>query len=405
MSGAPEEGKGPEDRILTWEEAVRRFGPGRGFRLVFTNGCFDLLHRGHAEYLHAAAALGDRLLVGLNSDASVRRLKGEGRPILPAEDRAYLLASLREVDAVTLFEQDTPAELIRALVPDVLVKGADYDRSEVVGREFVESRGGRVKLVPLVPGRSTSELLRRTRSAGPPPGPRPTAAPGEEDAAPDGGKAPDPRVLVATRSRHKLREIRDLLGDLPFDFVSLDGLGIEERSEEEGIEVHDTFAENAAAKARYFRRRTGLATVADDSGLCVDALDGAPGVHTKRFAPDSMAKGRGRDAANNRYLLERLRGVPPSERGAHYHCAAAVEADDASFVVHGNVHGRIARELRGDGGFGYDPLFVVPEHEKTFGELPPRVKQETSHRARAFGKLRPWLMDRAERLGLATTRS
>lgn len=153
----------PEDRILERGEAVRRFGRPRDHTLVFTNGCFDLLHRGHAAYLAAAAREGDRLVVGLNSDDSVRRLKGPGRPLQPAEDRAYLLASLRAVDAVTVFGEDTPLALVEALEPDVLVKGDDYAPDEVVGREEVEAAGGRLVLVPLEPGRSTSGLLRRIR--------------------------------------------------------------------------------------------------------------------------------------------------------------------------------------------------------------------------------------------------
>lgn len=153
----------PQDRILGREEAVRRHGRPRDHRLVFTNGCFDLLHRGHVAYLNDAASLGDRLLVGLNSDDSVRRLKGEGRPVQPAGDRAYLLASLRAVDAVTVFDEDTPAALVEALLPDVLVKGADYEEEEVVGREAVREAGGEVRLLPLEAGRSTSVLLERIR--------------------------------------------------------------------------------------------------------------------------------------------------------------------------------------------------------------------------------------------------
>lgn len=153
----------PEDRILERGEAVRRFGRPRDHTLVFTNGCFDLLHRGHAAYLAAAAREGDRLVVGLNSDDSVRRLKGPGRPVQPAEDRAYLLASLRAVDAVTVFGEDTPRALVEALEPDVLVKGDDYAPDEVVGREEVEAAGGRLVLVPLEAGCSTSGLLRRIR--------------------------------------------------------------------------------------------------------------------------------------------------------------------------------------------------------------------------------------------------
>lgn len=161
------EGDDPAGRVLPREEAVRRFSRPRDGRLVFTNGCFDLLHRGHAAFLAAAAELGDRLLVGLNSDASVRRLKGPGRPVVPEGDRAYLLASLRPVDAVTVFGEDTPLALIREVVPDVLVKGADYGPDEVVGREAVEGAGGEVRLLPLEPGRSTSALIRRVREAGP----------------------------------------------------------------------------------------------------------------------------------------------------------------------------------------------------------------------------------------------
>ena len=133
--------------------------------VVFTNGVFDILHAGHVDLLERAAALGDVLVVGLNSDASTRRLKGERRPVLPEIDRARVLAALEVVDAVVLFEQDTPEALIRRLLPDVLVKGADYAEDQIVGKDMVESRGGRVVRVPLVEGRSTSaiveEILRR----------------------------------------------------------------------------------------------------------------------------------------------------------------------------------------------------------------------------------------------------
>lgn len=217
------------------------------------------------------------------------------------------------------------------------------------------------------------------------------------DRSPEPGPGRRPRVLVATRNEHKLEEIRDLLGDLPVDFLSLTEAGLEIRDEEDRIEVHDTFDENAAAKARYFRDRSGgMATVADDSGLCVEALDGGPGVQTKRFAPPEMAERRGRDEANNRHLLETLDGVPPEDRTAHYHCSVAVESEEESFTVQGKVYGRIAETPRGDGGFGYDPLFVVPELGGTYAELPPEVKQATSHRARAFRKLRSWLERLAE---------
>jgi rfaE bifunctional protein nucleotidyltransferase chain/domain len=153
----------PARKILTRSEAAHRFGRPRCGTVVFTNGCFDVLHRGHAEYLRAARALGDALVVGLNSDASVRRLKGPTRPVNPQDDRAYLLASLAAVDAVVLFEEDTPRELIRTLLPDVLVKGGDYRAEEVVGAEEVTAAGGRVVIAPLVPGRSTTTILERAR--------------------------------------------------------------------------------------------------------------------------------------------------------------------------------------------------------------------------------------------------
>ncbi len=119
---------------------------------MFTNGCFDLLHRGHIEHLAQARALGDVLVVGLNSDASVRRLKGTGRPLVAEGDRAAVLAALRSVDAVTLFDEDTPLELISTLLPDVLVKGGDYDLDGIVGRETVEKAGGEVRVLPFVEG-------------------------------------------------------------------------------------------------------------------------------------------------------------------------------------------------------------------------------------------------------------
>jgi rfaE bifunctional protein nucleotidyltransferase chain/domain len=136
-----------------------------GRRIVFTNGCFDLLHVGHVRLLSAARALGDLLVVGINADESVRRLKGPGRPILPLEQRAELLAALRAVDLVVAFSEDTPLELIRRLRPDVLVKGGDWSPEQVVGREVVEAAGGQVVIVPLVEGSSTTALVRRLRGA------------------------------------------------------------------------------------------------------------------------------------------------------------------------------------------------------------------------------------------------
>jgi D-beta-D-heptose 7-phosphate kinase/D-beta-D-heptose 1-phosphate adenosyltransferase len=143
-------------RVKEWKDAAET--------LVFTNGCFDLLHPGHISLLYQARALGDRLIVGLNTDASVRRLKGPQRPILHQQDRAAMLSALACVDLVVHFDEDTPLELIRAIEPHILVKGSDYKPSQVVGKEVVEAYGGRVKLVDLVEGYSTTQLARRVRS-------------------------------------------------------------------------------------------------------------------------------------------------------------------------------------------------------------------------------------------------
>lgn len=132
-----------------------------GKRIVFTNGCFDLMHRGHIYLLSRAAELGDALLVGLNSDESVRRLKGPSRPVMPGEDRALLVASLLVVDAVVLFGEDTPARLIERVAPDILVKGGDYDAREVVGASTVLNLGGRVEIIPLLEGYSSTAVFRR----------------------------------------------------------------------------------------------------------------------------------------------------------------------------------------------------------------------------------------------------
>jgi D-beta-D-heptose 7-phosphate kinase/D-beta-D-heptose 1-phosphate adenosyltransferase len=133
--------------------------------VVFTNGCFELLHRGHVEYLAQARALGDVLVVGLNSDASVRRLKGVGRPLAAEADRAAVVAALRCVDAVTVFDEDTPLELISTLLPDVLVKGGDHHLDDIVGREVVEEAGGEVRVLPFVVGYSTTKILDRLKDA------------------------------------------------------------------------------------------------------------------------------------------------------------------------------------------------------------------------------------------------
>ena len=154
--------------MLSREEAVRVAGTARegGRTVVFTNGCFDIIHPGHVDLLRRCSAMGDILFVGLNTDSSVSRLKGGSRPVNPLAGRAAVLEAIRYVDHVVPFDEDTPAELISALLPDVLVKGGDYQPQEVVGRDTVEARGGRVVTVPLLPGYSTTALLRRIRSAG-----------------------------------------------------------------------------------------------------------------------------------------------------------------------------------------------------------------------------------------------
>jgi rfaE bifunctional protein nucleotidyltransferase chain/domain len=157
----------PSDKILTRGEVLHRFGGERCGTVVFTNGVFDLLHRGHVEYLCAARALGDALVVAVNTDASTRRLgKGDDRPINNEADRAFVLAALGCVDAVTLFDEDTPRALIAALLPDVLVKGGDYTVETVAGAAEVMVAGGRVEIIPLTPGRSTTSILERARRGG-----------------------------------------------------------------------------------------------------------------------------------------------------------------------------------------------------------------------------------------------
>jgi D-beta-D-heptose 7-phosphate kinase/D-beta-D-heptose 1-phosphate adenosyltransferase len=140
---------------------VRRELKKNGRRIVFTNGCFDLLHRGHIEYLAKAKSLGDILIVGLNADDSVRRLKGPNRPITPQEDRAAILAALAVVDYVCIFDEDTPYELIRAVVPDILVKGADWTVDDVVGKDIVEAAGGSVQTIEFLPNRSTTNIIQK----------------------------------------------------------------------------------------------------------------------------------------------------------------------------------------------------------------------------------------------------
>lgn len=144
-----------EQHIAAWRE--------QHLRIVFTNGCFDLLHPGHIDYLERAAALGDRLIVGLNDDDSIRRLKGAARPVNPLANRAVMLAALRAVDLVVPFSEDTPLNLINRLKPDILVKGGDYAPDDIVGAKEVRARGGEVVVMPFLDGHSSTSLIERIR--------------------------------------------------------------------------------------------------------------------------------------------------------------------------------------------------------------------------------------------------
>ncbi len=157
------------DSIFTLEQAILRFGREKrnGRRVVFTNGCFDLLHPGHIRSLELARGLGDALIVGLNSDASVKQLKGDARPVIPERERAEILAALECVDGVLIFDDLTPQRVIAALLPDVLVKGGDWPGDKIVGREEVEAAGGRVVSAPVVAGYSTTEILKKIRDGAP----------------------------------------------------------------------------------------------------------------------------------------------------------------------------------------------------------------------------------------------
>jgi D-beta-D-heptose 7-phosphate kinase/D-beta-D-heptose 1-phosphate adenosyltransferase len=153
------------NKVLALDEAVDRVCKlkQRGKRVVFTNGCFDLLHLGHTRYLAEARALGDVLIVAVNSDRAVRELKGAHRPMVPEEERAEVLAALRAVDYVTIFDDLTPREVIARMLPDVLVKGADWGANEIVGREEVEAAGGQVVSIPVAEGYSTSAIIKKIR--------------------------------------------------------------------------------------------------------------------------------------------------------------------------------------------------------------------------------------------------
>ncbi len=150
------------DGLKTLEEikAIRRKLKEENLKVVFTNGCFDLIHAGHVDYLSKAKALGDVLIVGLNSDASVSRIKGDKRPILLENERVFILSNLKPVNYVTIFDEDTPARLIRELIPDILVKGADWPMDKIIGRDIVEAGGGEVKTIEFVNNQSTSNIIK-----------------------------------------------------------------------------------------------------------------------------------------------------------------------------------------------------------------------------------------------------
>lgn len=188
------------------------------------------------------------------------------------------------------------------------------------------------------------------------------------------------KLLIATTNLHKLREIQTLLEDLDMQFFSLKDFPHVKEIKETG----KTFRENAGIKALGYARQTGLLTLAEDSGLCCDALEGAPGVYSARFA------GTGKDDyQNNLKVLKLLEKVPDNCRGAYFVSAIAVATPEKIFgVMEGVVHGVIAHEIRGNQGFGYDPLFYYPSFGKTFGEVPAEMKNKASHRAQALQKTR-----------------
>jgi len=202
------------------------------------------------------------------------------------------------------------------------------------------------------------------------------------------------KLLVATRSPGKAREIRELFAGLPFDLAFPADRFLERLPDEADLEVSASYVENAVAKARYFATRAGLPTVSDDSGIEVDALDGAPGTRSARW---SGAEGPGADAANNRLLLEKLAGVPEQRRTARYRCVVAFLSVPSGVpeIVEATCEGFILAEPRGDGGFGYDPLFFSTELQMSFGEAPPGAKHRVSHRGRAFRALIEVLLRRS----------
>ena len=207
------------------------------------------------------------------------------------------------------------------------------------------------------------------------------------------------RLVVCTRSGHKLREILDILPPLPgLEIISLDQAGISHSPGEEGIEAFDTFQANALAKARYFEGLCGLPVLADDSGLCVDALKGRPGVHSKRFSGRNDLSGLALDQANNEHLLHALSDVDSPHRSAQYICVIAIRTPAGTEdLFHGSVRGFVTDAPEGVSGFGYDPYFHVPELGRTFGMATEEEKNELSHRGRALRAALPRLLELARK--------
>ena len=190
-------------------------------------------------------------------------------------------------------------------------------------------------------------------------------------------------LLLASQNRGKLAEMRQLLEGLPFHVLRPADLNINEAPDETGT----TFIENARLKARHYSQRSGRLAVADDSGICVDAMDGAPGLYSSRFGGEGAT-----DEDRNRLLLEKLAAVPDERRTARFVCAVAVaRGDEILFEVEEKVEGRIAHAPTGPNGFGYDPIFFYPPFGRTFGEVPPAQKDTVSHRGKAFARLREFL--------------
>jgi XTP/dITP diphosphohydrolase len=211
------------------------------------------------------------------------------------------------------------------------------------------------------------------------------------------------KLLVATRNAGKAREIRELLHGLPFEIVFPADLHLERLPEEAAIEREGSYASNAVAKARYFAERGGLPTCAEDSGIEVDALGGAPGVYSARFAElyggaaASSGGGAATDAANIALLLEKLAGVPDAQRTARYRCVVAYLQTPVAKpeLVEATCEGYVLLEPRGTGGFGYDPVFFSSDLQMSFGEAPPPAKQRVSHRGRAVRALVEVLLRRS----------